>query len=267
LIAGLVLGACSGPPPAQRVFVDPGLAPLIPPDTTLLAGVRVDLLGKRPAFALLAQQRAIKRFVEITHVDPAKDLWQVLVVSNGKDVLLLGRGKFANELMAPDVQRYGKPGGRFDYNGLSMVGNEQDAMVFINSSTTAIGPAPVLRALVDARAQMRDVPVRFASLLSAIPLESEMWGAYAGGPVDLEFPGNLSNLKRIFGLLQSATFYANATGTLGARVHFVANGTSPAEAQAQELHDTLQGLMALAQIKGDVARDGLRVKVNADLGF
>ena len=245
----------------------PGLAPLIPPDTTLLAGVRTDLLGKYPAFSLLAQQRAIKRFVEITHVNPAKDLWQVLVVSNGKDVLLLGRGKFANELMAPDVERYGKPGGRFDYKGLSMVGNEQDAMVFINSSTTAIGPAPVLRALVDARAQMHDVPARFAPLLAAIPLESQVWGAYAGGSVEIDFPGNFSNLKRVFGLLQSATFYANVTGALGTGARFVANGTSPVEAQAQELHDTLQGLMALAQIKGDVARDGPHVKVNAEVGF
>jgi len=31
-------------------------------------------------------------------------------------------------------------------------------MVFINSSTTAIGPAPVLRALVDARAKCETFP-------------------------------------------------------------------------------------------------------------
>jgi hypothetical protein len=264
---GLALAGCSAPPASPRVFVDPGLAPLIPPDTNLLAGLRVDLLGKYPTFALLAQQRAIKRFVEITGVNPAKDLWQVLVVSNGRDVLLLGRGKFANELMAPNVERYGRAGGRFDYKGLSMVGNEQDAMVFINSSTTAIGPAPVLRALIDARALMHDVPARFAPLLAQIPLESEVWGAYAGGPVEIDFPGNLSNLRRIFGLLESATFYAKVSGTLGTQAHVVASGTSPAQAQAQELHDTLQGLMALAQIKGDVARDGLHVKLTADPGF
>ena len=223
----------------------------------------MDLLAKHPAFPLLAKQRALQRFVEITGVNPSKDLWQVLVASNGRDVLLLGRGKFANELMAPDVKRYGNAGGRFDYNGLSMVGSEQDAMVFINSSTTAIGPAAVLRSLVDARAQMHDVPARFAPLLTAIPLESQVWGAYAGGPVELEFPGNFANLRRIFGMLQSATFYANADTGL----HLVSNGTSPSDAQAQELHDTLQGLLALAQMKGDVAREGPRVKLKIDAGF
>jgi hypothetical protein len=144
-----------------------------------------------------------------------------------------------------------------------MVGNEQDAMLFFNSSTTAIGPAPVLRALVDARPQMHDAPARFAPLLAQIPLESEVWGAYAGGPVDLDLPGNLANLRRIFALLQSATFYADAD----TKLHLIAAGTSPSDQRAQELHDSLQGLMALAQIQGDVSREGTRVTLKVDTGL
>ncbi|HEV2201767.1 MAG TPA: hypothetical protein VGR73_18255 [Bryobacteraceae bacterium] len=259
----IFLAACSAPRPPTRVFIDPGLAPLIPPDTTVLAGVRVDLLAKHPAFAILASQRAIRRFTEITKIDPAKSLWQVLFVSNGHASLLLGRGKFANELMAPDVSRYGAAGGRFDYKGLSMIGSEQDAMMFINSTTTVIGPAPALRALVDERPLMHDVPQRFAPLLAAIPLESEVWGAYAGGPVDLDFPGNLANLRKVFKMVESGIFYANAAVGL----HLTAAGTSPDEQRAQELHDALQGLMALAQIRGEVSREGNRVELHAGVGF
>jgi hypothetical protein len=258
----VVLSGCSHPPP-KRVFIDPGLAPLIPLDTTLLAGVRVDLLAKHPAFGMLAKQRAVQRFVDITGIDPAKSLWQVLFVSNGSGGLLLGRGKFANELMAPDVKRFGNPGGRFDYKGLSMVGSEQDAMVFINSSTTAIGSAPALRALVDGLPRQHDVPERFAPLLAAIPLESEVWGAYAGGPVDLDLPGNLVNLRKVFELLQSGEFYA----TVDTQLHVNAVGTSPSESSAQQLHDALQGLMALAQVSGDVSRQGNRVTLKSDVGF
>ena len=218
--------------------------------------MRVDLLAKHPGFGLLAKQHAVQRFVEITGVDPQKSLWQVLFVSNGSGGLLLGRGKFANELMAPDVKRYGAAGGRFDYKGLSMVGSEQDAMLFINSSTTAIGAAPALRALVDARPLMHDVPERFAALLAEIPLEAEVWGVYAGGPVDLDLPGNLVNLRKVFGLLQSGEFYAN----MDTQLHLTAVGTSPNEERARELHDALQGLMAIAQISGDVSREGNRVK-------
>ena len=261
-LAVAVLSGCSHPPP-KRVFIDPGLAPLIPPDTTLLAGVRVDLLGKHPAFGLLAKQRAVQRFAEITGIDPAKSLWQVLFVSNGTGGLLLGRGKFANELMAPDVKRYGNPGGRFDYKGLSMVGSEQDAMLFINSSTTAIGAAPALRTLVDGLPRQHDVPERFAALLAEIPLESEVWGAYAGGPVDLDLPGNLVNLRKVFGLLQAGEFYAD----FDTQAHVNGVGTSPSEQSAQELHDALQGLMAIAQIHGDVSREGNRVTLKADVGF
>ncbi len=255
------LAGCSSTP--KRVFIDPGLAPLIPPDTTVLAGMRVDLLAKHPAFRILAQQRAVRRFVEITGIDPEKSLWQVLFVSNGRGGILLGRGKFANELMAPDVSRYGAAGGRFDYKGLSMVGNEQDAMLFFNSSTTAIGPAPALRALVDARPLMHDAPERFAALLAEIPLEAELWGAYAGGPVDLDLPGNLVNLRKVFALLQSGEFYATADQKL----HVSAAGTSPTEESAKELHDALQGLMAIAQIPGDVSTAGNRVQFKADVGF
>jgi hypothetical protein len=259
----IAMAGCSSHPAPKRVFVDPGLAPLIPPDTTVLAGIRVDLLAKQPAFAYLEKQRAVRRFVEITGIDPKKSLWQVLFVSNGGGGLLLGRGKFANELIAPDVQRYGAPGGRFDYKGLSMVGSEQDAMVFINSSTTAIGAAPALRALVDALPRQHDVPERFAPLLAEIPLEAEVWGAYAGGPVDMDLPGNLVNLRKVFALLQSGEFYAD----LDQKLHLNAAGTSPTEQSAQELHDALQGLMAIAQIPGDVARAGNRVSVKADVGF
>jgi hypothetical protein len=47
----------------------------------------------------------------------------------------------------------------------------------------------------------------------------------------------------------------------------MAAGTSPSEQRAQELHDSLQGLMALAQIHGDVSREGTRVKLKADAGL
>ena len=258
----LAMAGCLKPPP-RRVFIDPGLAPLIPPDTTVLAGVRVDLLAKHPGFQIVAKQRAVQRFVDITGIDPEKSLWQVLFVSHGSGGLLLGRGKFANELMAPDVKRYGNPGGRFDYKGLSMVGSEQDAMLFFNSSTTAIGPAAELRALVDARPLMHDVPERFAPLLEEIPLEAEVWGAYAGGPVDLDLPGNLVNLRKVFGLLQSGEFYAS----VDTQLRVTGMGTSPTGERAQELHDALQGLLAIAQIHGDVSREGNRVKLKADVGF
>lgn len=245
------------------MFIDPGLAPLIPPDTNVLAGARMDLLAKHPAFTLLARQRTIQRFVEITGINLSKDLWQVLFVSNGRNSFVLGRGKFANELMAPNVQRYGAAGGRFDYKGLSMIGNEDDALLFFNSSTTAIGPAPVLRALIDARGEMRDVPARFAPLLTEIPLESEVWGAYTGGVVDLDLPGNFANLRNIFALLQSGTFYAN----IDTAVHLSASGTSPSEDRAQQLHDALQGLMALAGVHGEVTREGTRVRLKVDAGL
>ena len=65
---------------------------------------------------------------------------------------MLGRGKFADELMAPDFSKKGVR--RFGYQGLTMFGDEQQAMLLVNSSTIAMGETPTLRALVDQRASL-----------------------------------------------------------------------------------------------------------------
>ena len=241
---------CSSPTtPQKRVFIDPSLASLIPADTNILAGVRVDLLSKHPAFPLVASQRSVAksfhRNVGYRSAKPA-DLWQVLFVSNGRDSFYLGARQIRKRTHWPgsNEQRYNRAGGRFDYKGLSMVGYESNALMYINATTTAIVSATILRALFDARGQMLEVPDRFAPAAGADSSWNRRYGAHTREvQQDLVFPCNLINLRNIFPLLQTGTFYANVnTG-----FHLVASGTSPSVASALQLHDALQGLFALSQ--------------------
>ena len=240
LIAVAVLAACSRNPQAEGVFLDPALATLIPADTTLMVGTRVDLLAKTRIFQEgLTKVQAVQEFERRTNVNPRKDLWQLLFVSNGRKGFLLGRGKFADELMAPDLSRPGVQ--RFSYKGLILFGDEREALLFINSSTAAIGETAVLRSLVDQRPAITGPPVRITARMKEIPREAHFWGVYAGGPVDLPLTGNMANVNKMLGMVDSGDFYFDlSAGVKGA--------VTADSAQAQQLEDALNGLIGLARM-------------------
>jgi hypothetical protein len=257
LIAAAVLAACSRNPQAEGVFLDPALATLIPADTTLMVGTRVDLLAKTRIFQeRLAKVQAVQEFERRTNVNPQKDLWQLLFVSNGRQGFLLGRGKFADELMAPDLSRPGVQ--RFSYKGLILFGDEREALMFINSSTAAIGETEVLRSLVDQRPAMRGPPARITALMKEIPREAHFWGVYTGGPIDLPLTGNMANANKMLGMVDSGDFYFD----LSKGVNGLATTNSAGANRAQQIEDALQGLIGLAKMaapKNQALFDTLRV--------
>ena len=50
-----------------------------------------------------------------------------------------------------------------------MFGDEQQAMLMVNSSTIAMGDTPTLRALVDGRTSFRGLPERLSALDQGSP--------------------------------------------------------------------------------------------------
>jgi hypothetical protein len=280
LVAVLALGGCglSGCRVGQQettVFVDPQFATLVPPDTTLIVGTRVEHLVKTPLYEKYIGNGRIKldpleRVARGTGIDPEKKLWSLLYVSNGRKSFVLGRGKFADELMAPD---FSKPGvRRFSYNKILFFGDEQQALMILNSSTIAFGETDTLRALVDQRASITGFPPRLAALVKEIPYQTQFWGAYTGGPTDLMFMGNLQNAYRVLGMVSQGVFYFDLTqGVTG-----VVRGETKSAQAAQELHDALDGFMGLWRMMAPknqpslprmfdgvhVTQEGQRVTVN-----
>src|SRR5271167_2600324 len=114
--------------------IDPALSTLIPDDATLLVGTRLEALERTPVFQKYLADRKfpqVEEFAKQTGLDPKKDLWELLFVSDGKNNVLLGRGKFANE-MEPRLEKEGAK--RFGYKGYVLIGNEKTAVVFFSSS-------------------------------------------------------------------------------------------------------------------------------------
>jgi hypothetical protein len=245
LIAVVLLGGCSRKAAETSVFIDPQFAALVPPDTTLLVGLRVENLVKTPIYQKYlsgGKIRIIDKFARGTGINPEKSLWNLLLVSNGRDSFVLGRGKFADELMAPDFSKKGVA--RFGYRGLTLFGDEQQAMLMVNSSTIAMGDTPTLRMLVDARTSFRGLPERLNALTKEVPHETQFWGVYAGGPLDLPLSGNLENVNKVLGLMGNGIFYFDLSQGLNGTV----TGVAANPQDAQQAHDGLVGFLGLGRM-------------------
>lgn len=243
--AAIWLAGCARKP--AQVQIDPSLATLVPPDTVLMVGTRLDALLKTPVYQKNfagKQFPQIEEFASRTGLDPRKDLWELLYVSNGRDGVLLGRGKFADEMEEPDST---KPGvGRFGYKGFKMLGDENNAVLFINSTTAAIGRVSALHDLIDQRANSHGAPPVLAPLIAQIPPNAQFWGAYAGGPIQLPFDAdsNLGNVNKLLASIQRGFIYFDLRSGLNG----VASAECADEAGAQQVYGALKALIGLGRL-------------------
>ncbi|MGA3189839.1 MAG: hypothetical protein ABSF22_22255 [Bryobacteraceae bacterium] len=242
--------------------IDPALATLIPEDTTLLVGTRLEALERTPVYQKYLADRKfpqVEEFAKQTGLDPKKDLWELLFVSNGKNNVLLGRGKFANE-MEPRLEKEGAK--RFGYKGYNLVGDEKTAVVFFSASTAAMGATESLRFLLDQRGTSKGPPAALAALMKDIPPDAQLWAAYGGGPIDLGFSGNLANITKLVNSIQAGSLYFDLrTGLNGLAV-----GECSTDQSAEEVQGALKAFIGLGRLNTpanqpelQAAFDGLRV--------
>jgi hypothetical protein len=245
LIAALVAASCTtAPPPGPKI--DPALAGLIPTDTVMMAGIRIEALKKAPVYQKFVARRSLPQiddFAKRIGVDPQKDLWELLYVSNGKSGALLGHGMFSDE-GEPKLQKRGD--NRFGYKGFNLVGNELTAILLISPTVLAMGDTDELRAIVDAHEKSAGPPPAMAALLARMPAAAQVWAAYGGGPVQLPFDtsGNLGNVNKILSLIQTGTLYLDLSMGLSG----MAEGTSATDENAEQLESGLKALIGFGRL-------------------
>jgi hypothetical protein len=244
LTIAMLLGCNRAP---QSVKVDPAIATLVPADTVLLVGTRLEELLKTPVYQKNFAGREIpqiREFAEKTGIDPRKDLWQLLYTFNGKTGVLLGRGKFADDMMEPELERHGAQ--KFTYKGLTMLGTEGGAVTLINSTTAALGDAPALRTFIDQRGTSQGPPPPMAALMKQIPATAQFWAAYGGGPVKLPFDedSNLGNLNRLLGSIQTGTIWFDLSSGLDG----TADVACASDDGAQKVEGALKALIGIGRL-------------------
>jgi len=144
----LALAGCGKTPPGPKI--DPALSSLIPPDTILLAGARLDKLQETSIYKKHLADRPVPLIDDfpkrIGLQVKRQDLWELLLISDGKQSLVLGRGKFANEA-EPRVERLG--GTRFGYKGYNLVGDEREAVLLVSPSVIGFGATVLISRVMD----------------------------------------------------------------------------------------------------------------------
>jgi hypothetical protein len=243
-LLSLILAGCGGSL-IRHGPIDPGLSVFIPPDTVALAGVHIDQVRATPLYRRLTEEDRLPRFDQFrteSGFDPSRDLHEILLASDGKNVLAIAHGVFA-----------GKPPANLkagEYKGYPLyAGDQSETIAFLDKSTALGGPAAALRAAIDeykngGRGAPRDLMAR----AQALPADTQIWAVAAGWrgftPDQLREMGNLGNLDRVLRLVEGASL----TVDLRTGVHALLRGDSRTEADAKSLADSLRGLAALARM-------------------
>lgn len=250
----MFLASCSHAPPIGPK-IDPALITLMPPDTILAAGARVEDLVKTPMFQKYVANLplpVVDQFAEQTGMDPRKSLWEVLLVSDGTHRVVLGRGRFGDQMEAK-LEKSG--GSRMEYKGMTLVGNDHLAVIFLNDTTAAVGDVASLHALIDGRSKSNGPPPAIAERLKDIPPNAQLWTVYTGpvnpasigalvGGLPGAWQGNLANLNRLAAALQSVSVYFDFRTGLSGQLH----GVYANEADARTVRDALKALLGFARL-------------------
>ncbi len=233
-------------------------------DTVALLGVRMDQIRATSLYRVLAARQRVPRFGDFpaeAGFDPATDVSELLLASDGNRVLAVARGEFKGK----------KPSGLAsapykDYTIFTR--DDRDALAFVDERTVIGGPVAGVRAAIDQmKAGGRGAPPDLVARAQALPGDAQIWAAVVGwkglDAGTLRGMGNAANLDRVLRSVEGASL----TVDLRTGVHAAATGDCRTEADAQSLSESLRGLAGIARLgvprnRPELLRvfDGIRVK-------
>jgi hypothetical protein len=237
------LAACNSAE-TGRTGIDSTLAALVPPDATMLSGVRMEAIRATPLYRKMLAQQALPQlddFARQTGFDPRRDVRELLIASNGNGVLMAARGAFNLRAIEGSVKS--------SYKGYTLYASESRAVGLIDNSTAIAGPLTAVRAAID-RYKARDSarPTELLARARQIPPENQVWSVSNGfeNLLTMTIPqqGNAANVGRILRSLENATAAADfRTGVNG-----YINGLCRSDQDAKNLGDAARGLVGLGRL-------------------
>ncbi len=190
---------------------------------------------------------AARRIRKQTGLDPRKDLSEFLLCSNGKNALLLVRGKFR----IADLEARFKSKGVTpeNYKGHSLFGDQRAVVTFLDDSTAAAGATAELHSLIDqVGARQGGLPADLRDLLRTLPADDQVYAALTGGLQNLNLPlsreGNMGNVLDALKSVQSAILGMNLSKGIDA----VAIVNCKTAGDAKFVHDLVRGLVGFGRL-------------------
>jgi hypothetical protein len=275
LFAAILLAAC-GPRSQTGARIDPGLEALIPPDTLHLVGARVEEIRDSPLYKMYDGQRQtamLDEFGKRTGVDPRRDIAEVLAANDGKQTLMLVRGKFQPAAIEKKVTAEGAA--TLSHRGRTLLGNEHFATAFVSDTIAIGGPAALVRATLDRG--NKPMPERLASLVRSLQGKAQVFAVSMGSLPALGVPqgSNFRNLERAFSGIDTALVSVDLSSGLRLSV----DAKYATEADARQVHGAVRGLIGLGRLttppdKSELLRfydafvtgqEGVNLRVKADI--
>ena len=223
--------------------VDRVLAALVPADTILLSGIRMSELRTTPLYnKMISQQRLpeLNDFARQTNFDPRKDVNDMLVASNGADVVVLARGNF--KVLAPPGSK------KSSYKGVTIYGGAEGAYAILDPTTAVAGVERALRKAIDQKQSGRPGAAALLDRAATLQGTGQIWFVSSGWgtlPDKLSSQGgNLSNFGRLFRSVEKAS----GTADLRSGIVAIATGVCRTEPDAKTLGDTARGLVGLGRL-------------------
>jgi hypothetical protein len=257
ILAAVMLVGCNSSEPGP--IVDPALSTLVPSDTTMLVGVRVEDLTKTEIYKRYLAERPIApldAFAQQMGINPRKDLWELLYISNGKERVMLGRGKLLNDT-DPRLEIEKRGAQRMSYRGYTLVGNDEAAVLVMGASTVGIngtsmagiGNTALLKRIIDTRDKTNGPPALLAERMKEMPKTAVMWTVFAGAPMTLppDASANMGNVVKIVNSVESGSFYLDLHAGLTGK----AMGIAATEQDAKDLQGGMRGLLGLARLASE----------------
>jgi hypothetical protein len=248
-LAALVLCSCT-PGKRSSPFIDPVLEMLVPSDTIFLLGANLDAIKNTPVYQKLLSQLdlpQLNQFAKQTGLDPRKDLAQVISVSNGKTGMLMARGKFSQGDLEPRLEAQGAK--RFGYKGYNLFGNDQGAVLFINSSTAIAGATPELERMIDHRnAPDQGLPAALRDQIRALPATDQVWAVLIGGFQGLNIgvppDSNLGSALQVLQGIQTVRLGIDLRNGFDAQ----AQARCLTDRDAKRVHDMVKGIVGIGRL-------------------
>jgi len=241
----LALAGC-GTKKTGSVRIDPALEALIPADTVFIVGANIDAVRETSVYQKLLSRVPLPQLDEFTRqtgLDPRKDLAEVLSCSNGKNGVLMARGKFN----VPDLEKRLEARGaaRSSYKNHSVFGSDRLSFVFLTASTAIAGTEGNVRSIID-RGSSGGLPAPLRDLVRTLPANDQIWAALSGGLQSLNVPHN-SNLENVVSALKTVD-----TATIGMDlskgIGFKAEVACKTERDAKFVHDMVKGVVGIGRL-------------------
>ncbi|MBI3207522.1 MAG: hypothetical protein HYZ37_01310 [Candidatus Solibacter usitatus] len=206
-IAGMFSGCRSGS--TKGVALEHSIEQLIPGDTVMLAGARVEAMLTTPLYKRLSSNvqlvPELDSFSKRTGLDPRKDLKEFVIASNGKDTIGIAQVQLESpEKLEALLEKEGLR--RTAFGKYTLMAGDSSTVAFLGKTIAIAGPnEAVKRALSPPGDESRKNEV--LKRVALLPAGKHFWVAAIGGSAPMPLPetGNLANLARVFQSMESVT--------------------------------------------------------------